>query len=72
MPIWNQVIHELSHLVFGRNITLRYDKGIIRVFYAHLLFNLTPPILCPKFYDSPNYDPKPGQWIILKCDASGV
>jgi len=37
--------------VFGRNITLRYDTGIKRVFYAHVLFNFTPPILQPQFYD---------------------
>jgi len=48
-------------LVFGRNITLRYDTGIIRVFYAHVIFNFSPPILRPQFYGSPKYDPKPGQ-----------
>jgi len=50
-----------SPVVFGRNITLRYDTGIIRVFYTYASFNITPPILRPQFYDPPKYDPKPGQ-----------
>jgi len=64
------LIHEMG-LVFGRNITLRYDTGSIREFYAHVLFNPTPPILHPQFYGPPksqtrsmNYPEMPCEWSI--------
>jgi len=54
-------------LVFGRNITLQYDTGIMytrilrpRIIQSYAL-NFTPPILRPQFYGPPKYDPKPGQ-----------
>jgi len=62
----------LLYLVFGRNITLRYDTGIIRVFYAHVIFNFTPPFLRPNFTApeirsksrSMNYPEMPCEWSI--------
>jgi len=51
----------LLQVVFEHNITLRYDTGIIRVFYAHVIFKFTPPIVSTQFYGPPKYDPKPGQ-----------
>jgi len=36
-------------LVFGRNITLRNDTVIIRVFYAHVIFKFTPQFYAPNF-----------------------
>jgi len=67
--------HTISLMFSVRtHFTLRYDTGIIRVFYAHAIVNFTPPNFTPKFYGPPpeirsqtrsmNYPEMPCEWSI--------